>query len=132
MGTIKPSKWTAPGAPPRRVQRKRAPGWRMPPSAVCVGRPTRWGNPYRVGVEVAGRAEAVERYRAWLGTPGAPTPEQIHDHLTGRDLCCWCPPGEPCHADMLLELANGAVDEARHADLGAPSLTPPRMANWCS
>lgn len=33
---------------PRRIQRLRAKGWRMPPSAVYVGRPTRWGNPFRL------------------------------------------------------------------------------------
>lgn len=30
----------------------------------------------------------------------------IHD-LRGRDLCCWCKPGTPCHADVLMEIANG-------------------------
>lgn len=27
--------------------------------------------------------------------------------LRGHDLCCWCPLDQPCHADVLLELANG-------------------------
>jgi hypothetical protein len=27
-------------------------------------------------------------------------------HLGGFDLACWCPLGEPCHVDVLLELAN--------------------------
>lgn len=26
--------------------------------------------------------------------------------LRGKNLACWCPPGQPCHADVLLELAN--------------------------
>lgn len=26
--------------------------------------------------------------------------------LRGRDLACWCPLDAPCHADVLLELAN--------------------------
>lgn len=29
------------------------------------------------------------------------------DQLRGRDLCCWCKPGTPCHADVLMEIANG-------------------------
>jgi len=33
-----------------------------------------------------------------------------HDYylgeLRGHDLACWCPLGAPCHADVLLELAN--------------------------
>lgn len=27
--------------------------------------------------------------------------------LAGLDLACWCPLDQPCHADVLLELANG-------------------------
>lgn len=26
--------------------------------------------------------------------------------LRGKDLACWCPLDKPCHADVLLELAN--------------------------
>jgi hypothetical protein len=26
--------------------------------------------------------------------------------LRGHDLVCWCPLDQPCHADVLLELAN--------------------------
>ncbi len=36
-----------------------------------------------------------------------------HEHylaeLRGRDLACWCPLDQPCHADVLLELANAEV-----------------------
>lgn len=38
----------------------------------------------------------------------------LHHHefylrdLRGRDLACWCPLDAPCHADVLLELANAA------------------------
>ena len=34
---------------PRRLQRKRIKGWRVPDQAVYVGRGSRWGNPYRLG-----------------------------------------------------------------------------------
>lgn len=34
---------------PRRIQRKRTKGWKMPENTVYVGRPTKWGNPWRVG-----------------------------------------------------------------------------------
>ena len=85
----------------------------MPPGAVYVGRPTRWGNPFAIGPSQT-RAEAVARYRAWVATQ----PELIdviRAVLVGRDLVCWCPLGEPCHADALLELANpggGAMVDA--------------------
>ena len=36
---------------PKRIQRKRTAGWRMPENTVYVGRPTRWGNPYPVTPE---------------------------------------------------------------------------------
>lgn len=34
---------------PKRIQRKRTKGWRMPEGAIYVGRPTKWGNPAKVG-----------------------------------------------------------------------------------
>lgn len=33
---------------PERIQRKRVKGWHMPEGAIYVGRPTRWGNPFRL------------------------------------------------------------------------------------
>lgn len=101
---------------PERIQRKRTKGWRMPKGAVYVGRPSVWGNRYRVGAPhpVHGwpmsAQEAVDVYRADRdATPGALGPtsvEQIQRLLGGRDLVCWCPIDQPCHADVLLELAN--------------------------
>lgn len=88
---------------PRRVQRRR--GSRLPPGAVYVGRPTKWGNPYRCAPTPAARAEAVARYRSWL----AEHPELIgaaQRQLAGRVLACWCPLDGPCHADVLIEIAN--------------------------
>ena len=88
----------------------------MPEGAVYVGRPSRWGNPFAIGPSVD-RTEAVARYRGWVTTQ----PElldAVRSELAGRDLVCWCPPGEACHADVLLELANAGgsamVDAAVH------------------
>jgi len=106
---------------PRRIQRKRTKGWRMPEGAIYVGRPTKWGNPFRPRVtfcDVYGywwddprdNAEAVNFYREWLES-GAGNLCDI-DELRGKDLACWCPLVDeqgvrvPCHADVLLELAN--------------------------
>lgn len=36
-----------------------------------------------------------------------PTVDEIRTELAGRDLMCWCKTTEPCHADVLLEIANG-------------------------
>ena len=40
--------------------------------------------------------------------------EHLHE-LKGKNLACWCKPGEPCHADVLIALANEA-DEPRASD----------------
>lgn len=88
---------------PSRLQRSRRRGYRIPPGARYVGRPSRWGNPFRAPYEYT-RAEALRLFRIYAldGRRGydwlAP--------LVGRDLVCWCRLDEPCHADVLLELAN--------------------------
>jgi hypothetical protein len=95
---------------PQRIQRKRARGWRMPEGAVYVGRPTVWGNRYIVGEPgtglgvVATVAEAVEGFRRMWSEPHQLA--YIREQLRGKDLACWCRLGQPCHADVLLELAN--------------------------
>jgi len=30
----------------------------------------------------------------------------VQRELRGKDLACWCPLDQPCHADILLEVAN--------------------------
>lgn len=89
-----------------RIQRKRSKGWRMPEGVVYVGRPSKWGNPYNFGPSA--RAKAVNRFRAELLAGAMPVSvEEIRAELAGKDLACWCPLDEPCHADVLLEVANG-------------------------
>lgn len=71
-----------------------------------VARPSRWGNPFRVGVD-GSRAECADRYRRALVEGNlAFTTEDVRRELAGADLACWCPLEEPCHADVLLEVAN--------------------------
>lgn len=101
-------------AHPLRIQRKRTKGYKMPEGAVYVGRPTKWGNPFRVGEfdEAMGRAitpgMAARLFRmvwtqtAWWSTVTGPATEE----LRGKQLACWCPLDQPCHADVLAELAN--------------------------
>lgn len=69
-------------------------------NAVYVGRPSKWGNPYFVGVDGT-REQVIAKYRALLMIK---LPGDL-DELRGKDLVCWCHP-LPCHADVLLELAN--------------------------
>lgn len=114
-------------APPR-IQRLRTKGWRMPPGAVYVGRPSKWGNPWkaevvdgvgwcctdtRSGLIVQARDAAdahdlaVAHFRAWIAEHQDLNTTAIRAELRGKPLCCWCPPHLACHADVLAEVANG-------------------------
>lgn len=93
---------------PERVQLSRKAGWRMPPNTVSVARPGKWGNPFRVGdFGIPDQTAAVQRYREWLdGRVTGPERPVSFEELRGKNLACWCQPGTPCHADVLLEIAN--------------------------
>lgn len=80
-----------------------------PPGAVYVGRPTQWGNPFVVGRDGT-QGECVALYRDWLlyAPECAALRARARRDLRGRDLVCWCAP-KPCHADVLIELANAEV-----------------------
>jgi hypothetical protein len=92
---------------PKRIQRKRAKGWRMPPNTVYVGRPTMFQNPYKLADFVSREAcIAMFRKQALLPEGGYIYRERVVKHLRGKDLACFCPLDQPCHADVLLEIAN--------------------------
>jgi hypothetical protein len=106
---------------PERIQLRRANGWRMPENTVKVDRSTKWGNPYVIGT----REELASLFRRLIAgeTPEAPRlVDQLNlreyrarilrniDQLRGKNLACWCPLDQPCHADVLLELANAPGD----------------------
>ena len=100
---------------PERIQRKRTKGWRAPDGAIYVGRGSMWGNPWRVGDTML--TENGPTVREFVITPEIavafyrvafePDLGDIVEQLRGHDLMCWCPLDQPCHADVLLELANG-------------------------
>jgi hypothetical protein len=98
---------------PERIQRQRTKGWRMPEGAVYVGRPSLWGNRWMVTAGAPLREAApvlVEAYweAIWrsLRVEGVGALRSWLAPLRGHDLACWCPLDQPCHADVLLELAN--------------------------
>lgn len=109
---------------PIRIQRRRTAGWTMPPNTVYVGRPSVFGNPFRwqaarevgyIGTDDELRRFAVRVFREWLtdnrryghGQEGSlyELMRRLNE-LRGKNLACWCPLDRPCHADVLLEIAN--------------------------
>ncbi|MCP5432553.1 MAG: DUF4326 domain-containing protein [Alphaproteobacteria bacterium] len=70
-----------------------------------VGRPTRWGNPFRIGHEASDAAEAVGLFLDWLDRLPPHYRERLLTPLVGHNLACWCALDRPCHADILLGLA---------------------------
>ena len=114
---------------PKRIQMTRQRPWRADhPDAVIVDRRTEWGNPFQIGEPGIPDAEtAVALFRSAIilchylrahrpergfgpilsdELGGIPTVETIQRELRGKDLACWCPLDAPCHADVLLEIAN--------------------------
>lgn len=126
---------------PERIQLSRERGFNLQVAsqaingleAVNVARPGRWGNDHVVWrdggqwlVTSRGRAHrnvdskaegsmlAVKLYaeEARKSFPFYGTASLLLE-LRGKNLACWCKPGEPCHADVLLELANAPASEIR-------------------
>ncbi len=115
---------------PLRIQRRRTKGYRLPPDAIYVGRPTIWGNPFWHAAKFHGIELSLALYRnaaqgiwdpsvvkdipmsyydehhRWLMRIGNHPLEVIRSELCGKDLACWCGLHEPCHADILMEIAN--------------------------
>lgn len=126
---------------PKRIQLKRTKGWRMPEGAVKVDRTTKWGNPWSpknstvigVGEKNQGQTfqyrpftpdECIKAYRESVESRefGYGVAD-VRNELRGKNLACWCKPGYPCHADVLLELANGVTAPTDQA------ASPPRPAS---
>jgi len=106
---------------PKRIQRKRTKGWKMPPNTVYVGRPTKWGNPYPIS-RLLSRDGAIVLFELLFGIePSEPLDNRqkffrsrgekypvadVRRELRGKNLACWCREDQLCHADVLLEIAN--------------------------
>ncbi len=97
-----------------RVQRKRTKGYRMPPNTKSVCRPGEWGNPHKVfskdhAQTAVAAFEQGLRDRTWKDKCGVPMIDRIGE-LRGKNLACFCPLDRPCHADVLLRIANKSDD----------------------
>jgi hypothetical protein len=93
---------------PTRIQLSRKKGWRMPPNTVKVDRSTMWGNHAAYRLKIATyRNLAVEAFRKWVENEASDSwKERAAIDLKGKNLACWCPLDQPCHVDVLLEIAN--------------------------
>lgn len=121
---------------PVRIQRSRSKGFKTPANTVYVGRPTKYGNPFKLTPDgwimcfsvhrtrlnpwifwsVSGgftTEDVVYLYEKWV--TGKLTGNGFHNYLPtppdyavlrGRNLSCFCSLQSPCHADVLLKLAN--------------------------
>jgi len=87
---------------PKRIQRKRSKGWRMPANTIYVGRPTIFGNPFHGAFT---NRRAVELFQQSHQLTYLIESNMI-EQLRGKNLACWCKLDEKCHADVLLEIAN--------------------------
>lgn len=91
---------------PQRIQLSRKKGWRMPENTVKVDRTSMWGNWAAKRADLKGSAAVLE-FRRWIDEEASwAWKGRLSIDLRGKNLACWCPPDQPCHADVLLALAN--------------------------
>ena len=101
---------------PVRVQRSRRHKMESPNglSIVCVTRPSRWGNCFRLDSYTPDRDECVEAFKEKLRRDKYDNPKWFEDYylkpIRGKNLACWCGLSEKCHADIWLQLANGDIE----------------------
>jgi len=96
---------------PVRLQRKRTKGFKLESpnglEVVYVGRPSIWGNQF--AIRIYGLDGSIRRFKSAALVMKYAYPDAYERWiapLRGKNLCCWCKLSDPCHADVLLELAN--------------------------
>jgi len=116
---------------PKRMQRRRIKGYNMQAEslalnglpAVYMGRPSKFRNMCKVGVDVQTREQAVFHFRRNV-LHDEKYCEMVRQELRGKNLACWCPlivnnKYCPCHADVLISIANNmTMEEVKNENLG--------------
>ena len=79
--------------------------------AIYIGRPSKWGNPFKIGEFHNGkrmtREDVIAAYNDWLmySDEGQKIVIDAKKELKGKDLVCYCKP-LACHGDTLIRIAN--------------------------
>jgi hypothetical protein len=108
---------------PSRIQVKPIKGWRMPDNTIYVGSPSKWKNPYKVGdtfpllnvltnepyEREINASHAKTLFKMKVESFGKAAEKEIISELKGKNLACRCKIDAPCHADVLLEIANKTI-----------------------
>jgi hypothetical protein len=85
------------------ISNTRAVHCKVEPFDVYIGRPSKWGNPFKIGKD-GSREEEIQKYRQWI-LDNPTLIAQLATELKGKTLGCWCKPNT-CHGDVLAELAD--------------------------
>lgn len=87
---------------------------KIPHDAIYIGRGSKFGNPYRIGVH-GNRETVINKYEIHLNNlldDGIITVNELAD-MYGFDLVCFCKP-LPCHGDVLMRYINEAYKLIYH------------------
>jgi len=121
---------------PVRIQRRRVKGWTKPVGAVNCTRPSKYGNPFSVekyGLDrslklfqqmideftsikqfsIDAQEDALNSplFKAFRKSNELSLRDMIKSDLRGKDLMCFCEFDKPCHANILLCIANQPNDQ---------------------
>ncbi len=115
---------------PQRIQLSRRKGFNLQAAskalngldALKCARPSKWGNPFIVGAHGnhqqcvdmfrACMVAVIEKRRDVLVWPEIKRMASMVRVIAGKNLACFCPLDQPCHCDVLIELANRRVQSA--------------------
>lgn len=130
---------TNPTSKPQRMRRSRRKGGNLQADsitlnglfAISVTRPGKYGNPYFPGCGIGfggfdqnmrpvhwaleTGTDMVRHFREYIRLMKRDQPQEFEAYigpLRGKNIACWCKIGDPCHGDILLELANEQITEA--------------------
>ena len=82
-------------------------GKALPANSIYCGRPSRWGNPYKMKNE-SERKKVIQLYEEWIFKRFRENPDYYLMPLLYKNLACWCAPDKACHVDVLVKYVTRA------------------------